>query len=251
MRKMKNHRIAKEIIESFKERITGNKAASIVSVIIVAIVFGIVAVVLKFGEYVGTNKVFPLWVDTLFGEETQKSSDPSMSDVVETEQAVHSEFPDGTSIIPGETPTSTDITTNRKDLPTASKEEDSEQFVSEATVPSTNSPKPSEQPPPADETTKNTETKTITVSCIPIAFPLTDKNAEIRAVTSFEATKVVLACEANGFRYGAWNMKTSDSRVWTFDADFYEPNTYTLTVTAFDSNGEQVQDSIDVQYPFG
>lgn len=249
MRKMNNHQITKEIIESFKEKVTGNKKASRATVIIVAIILVIVAVTVEFGKYVGENKLFPHLIEIICRNHESVTSDPDVTDITEEGNSVWSEFASDTTKIPGETSPSTNITTKRNERPTTSKEEDSDHFASEA-VPSTGSPKPSEQPPPSNETTNNTGTKTITVSCIPIAFPLTDKNAEIRAVTSFEATKVVLVCEANGVKYGEWNMKTSDSHVWTFDADFYEPNTYTLTVTAYDSNGEQVQDSIVIQYPF-
>ena len=45
-------------------------------------------------------------------------------------------------------------------------------------------------------------------------------------------------------------MKSADPRLWTFDANFYEPNTYTLTVIAYGSGGEQARASTNVTYPF-
>lgn len=249
MRRIKNHRIVKDIIESLKIKITGNKNASRASVIIVAFILIIALVAGKFGKYVGANKLFPHLIAVICRNHESDTSGPDVTNNTDIENTVWSEQPNDTTKIPVETTQSTYVATKRNDWPTASRAEDSNNYTSEAVL-STIDLQPNDSSPPTDETTKNSIAKNITVSYIPIEFPLTDKNAEIRAVTSFEATKVILVCEANGFKYGEWDMKTSDSHMWTFDADFYESNTYTLTVIAYDSNGEQARESIDVKYPF-
>lgn len=82
----------------------------------------------------------------------------------------------------------------------------------------------------------------------PLTF--TDKNAEINAVTSFDAKKVVITCVSGSQNYGSWNMTTSDLRNWKFDACFYEANTYTITAKAYIDDDNYVTDTIYVTYPF-
>ena len=248
MRKKEKHDIKKEINGVLKEKITGDKTVSLITVLIVIISLVIIAVVGKFGEYIGTNRIFPKWANSLFQDNETDTSKPILTDVIEDKQNAETDAPRITNVVPTQISATNNNSEIQKEIPTT-KEESLGHVTSESLKQSVKF-EPNEEPDSLAETKKDTTPNTISVSCIPIEFPLTDKNAEIRAVTSFEATKVVLVCEANGFKYGEWDMKTSDSHVWTFDADFYESNTYTLTVIAYNLNGEQAQDSIDVKYPF-
>lgn len=100
-------------------------------------------------------------------------------------------------------------------------------------------------------TTATTTSKpTVSLSFEKIEYPLTDNNGDFRAYTSFEATKVTLYCEANGVVYGEFDMKTSDLQNWTFDACFYESNTYVFTAIAEGPLGEVRSTPVTVLYPF-
>ncbi len=99
-------------------------------------------------------------------------------------------------------------------------------------------------------TTKPAEIFTLDVSYIEIPYSITDKNAEIRATTNFNAEKVVILCEANGQEYGSWNMTTNDSKNWFFDACFYKKNTYLITITAYTQDGNSISKTMEIAYPF-
>lgn len=99
-------------------------------------------------------------------------------------------------------------------------------------------------------TVPTTKKPTVSLSFEKIQFPLTDNNVDFIAYTSFKATKVTLYCEANGVVYGEFDMKTSDLQNWTFDACFYESNTYVFTAIAEAPSGEVRSTPVTVQYPF-
>lgn len=246
MKEKKAPQITKEIKESLKAKITGEKTASFVTVLVVIVILVIVAVIGKFGEYIGTNRIFPKWANSLFQDEKTDKSKLALTDIMESEQNTWSVDPSETNVVPAQIYTARNTSENRNETPTI-KEGNSGDTISESLTSSIDLQSNVEFSS-IDET--ENPTNTISVSCIPVEFSFTDKNAEIRAVTSFEATNVVLICEANGTEYGRWNMRTADSHVWTFNANFYESNIYTLTVIAYDSNGEQARDFIDVKYPF-
>lgn len=94
------------------------------------------------------------------------------------------------------------------------------------------------------------ENYTVSLSFEPIQFSLTDNNCDFRAYTSFKAEKVTLYCEVNGIPYGEFNMKTDDMKNWTFDACFYEENTFVITAVAESPIGEVISAPITVKYPF-
>ncbi len=78
----------------------------------------------------------------------------------------------------------------------------------------------------------------------------TDKNAVINATTSFEAEKVILVCEGeNGFFYSK-NMNKEDAFSWNFDASFYIPDKYTITIKAYIDESKYVTDDTIIDYPF-
>lgn len=83
-----------------------------------------------------------------------------------------------------------------------------------------------------------------------ISNSLTDKNGEFKAFTSVKAEKVTLYCEVDGVFYDEFEMETRDTKSWTFDACFFEPNTYVLTAVAECSMGEVRSNPIIVKYPF-
>lgn len=99
-------------------------------------------------------------------------------------------------------------------------------------------------------TISTTKKPTVSLSFEKFQFPLTDHNGDFRAYTSFKATKVTLYCEANGVVYGEFDMKTSDLQNWTFDACFYESNTYVFTAIAEGPLGEVRSTPVTVLYPF-
>ena len=202
----------------------------------------------KFGEYIGTNRIFPKWENSIFQDEKTNISKPALTGIAESEQNACTDGQSKTNVVPTQTSTARKTSEKHKETPTT-KERDLRDAISESLTSSIDL-QSNVEPNSLDETENHTKPNTISVSCIPIGFSFTDKNAEIRAVTSFEATNVVLICEANGTEYGRWNMKTKDSHLWSFNANFYESNIYTLTVIAYDSNGEQARDTIDVKYPF-
>lgn len=91
---------------------------------------------------------------------------------------------------------------------------------------------------------------TVFLSFEAIPFSFTDNNGDFRAYTSFKAEKVTLCCEVNGIPYGEFDMKTSDLQNWTYDACFYEENTYIITAVAEGPMGEVRSNSVTVKYPF-
>lgn len=91
---------------------------------------------------------------------------------------------------------------------------------------------------------------TVFLSFEAIPFSFTDNNGDFRAFTSFKAEKVTLYCEVNGVPYGEFDMKTSDLQNWTYDACFYEENTYVFTAVAEGPSGEVRSNTITVEYPF-
>lgn len=88
----------------------------------------------------------------------------------------------------------------------------------------------------------------LSFEAIPLSF--TDNNGDFRAFTSFKAEKVTLYCEVNGVPYGEFDMKTSDLQNWTYDACFYDENTYVITAVAEGPSGEARSNTITVKYPF-
>lgn len=102
------------------------------------------------------------------------------------------------------------------------------------------------------QTTVEQTTKKPTIFLSFEAFPysLTDNNGDFRAYTSFEAKKVTLCCEVDGVPYGEFDMKTDDLHNWTYDACFFEPNTYVLTAVAEEASGNVYSNSVTVNYPF-
>lgn len=91
---------------------------------------------------------------------------------------------------------------------------------------------------------------TVFLSFEPIPFSFTDNNGDFRAYTSFEAKKVSLYCEVDGIPYGEFDMKTDDLHNWTYDACFFEPNTYVLTAVAEGPSGKVYSNSVPVDFPF-
>lgn len=99
-------------------------------------------------------------------------------------------------------------------------------------------------------TTQSPKDHTVFLSFEAIPFSFTDNNGDFRVFTSFKAEKVTLYCEVNGVPYGEFNMKTSDLQNWTYDACFYEENTYVITAVAEGTMGEVRSNSVTVEYPF-
>lgn len=97
---------------------------------------------------------------------------------------------------------------------------------------------------------QETSIPTILLTFKEVNNTLTDKNGIFKASTSVKAEKVTLYCEVNGLPYDEFEMKTSNLQDWTFDACFFEPNTYVLTAVAKGSFGEIRSDPITVKYPF-
>lgn len=92
-------------------------------------------------------------------------------------------------------------------------------------------------------------TASVTISYEPI-FSLTDQNAIIYADTSFEAEKVELICVSGDKTYGTWYMEQDSANRWIFNANFYEPNLYTITVNAYINDKVYITASKDIPYPF-
>lgn len=104
-----------------------------------------------------------------------------------------------------------------------------------------------------DVTSEATTTKmnrSVKLYCKSAPLSFTDKNAEINAITSFDAQKVIIVCETENKNYGSWPMTTQNLRNWSFDACFYEANTYIITAKAYVDDTNYVSDSIKVTYPF-
>jgi len=74
-------------------------------------------------------------------------------------------------------------------------------------------------------------------------------NVIISAKTSDKAQKVVLRCETKDTVYGTWNMSSTDSLNWTFNANsFYEQKTFLITVTAYFDNDVEVTNTLNVNH---
>lgn len=107
-----------------------------------------------------------------------------------------------------------------------------------------------EKPKTTKEETTTKIDLSVKLSCKSTPLTFTDKNAEINAFTSFDAKKVIIICETENKNYGSWSMTTQNLRNWSFDACFYEANTYTITAKAYIDEINYVSDSITVTYPF-
>ena len=101
----------------------------------------------------------------------------------------------------------------------------------------------------AESTTR--ERKSVSVTCTPVRT-ITDVNAIITVVTSFDASKVeIYATDANGTKYGPIdNVVKSGDRSWTCKCNFYVESTFHITAIAFASDGEKAQGSTVISYPF-
>lgn len=91
---------------------------------------------------------------------------------------------------------------------------------------------------------------TVSASYRIIPVPLTDKNCEISAYTSVEATRVTVVAVSTASASETYSMVTADGKSWTFNANFYIAGTYTVTVTAYGVDGATAQDSFSITYPF-
>lgn len=104
-------------------------------------------------------------------------------------------------------------------------------------------PEPMSTPAP---TPIPTPKKELTVSASYTDAAFADVDAIIYATTSVRAVRVTLACYAGDKDYGTWDMKTSDYMNWTFHADFYESGTFTITITAYDGNGDTAATTLTI-----
>ena len=122
--------------------------------------------------------------------------------------------------------------------------------VPEVIICSTTMPSTTKSPTVAESTEK--VNKTIKVTCTPFSSPWgSDANAKVIVETNFEATKVVFtAVASDGAEYGPLSCERIGSKRWEKSVIFYVESTYTLTATASDSNGETIQNSTIVTYPF-
>ncbi len=102
----------------------------------------------------------------------------------------------------------------------------------------------------SQSTIQSQKEHTVFLSFEAIPYSFTDNNGDFRAFTSFKAEKVTLYCEVNGVPYGEFDMKTSDLQEWTYDACFYEANTYVITAIAEGPMGEVSSNTVTVKYPF-
>ena len=120
--------------------------------------------------------------------------------------------------------------------------------TSEPTPTPTPEPTPTPTPTPMPTPTP-TAKEELKVSASYTNVPaFTDVDMIIYATTSVQAAKVTLACSSGDKYYGTWNMKTSDYMNWTFNADFYEAGTFTITITAYDSDGDTALTTLTIVY---
>lgn len=122
MRKKEKHDIKKEINGVLKEKITGEKTASFVTVLVVIIILVIVAVVGKFGEYIGTNRIFPKWANSLFQDNETDTSKPILTDVIEGKQNAKTDAPRITNVVSTQISATNNNSEIQKEIPTTKEE---------------------------------------------------------------------------------------------------------------------------------
>ncbi|MCL1863459.1 MAG: hypothetical protein FWF78_07830 [Defluviitaleaceae bacterium] len=111
------------------------------------------------------------------------------------------------------------------------------------TTPTTNTFAPdSEEIAIEDELFINTNFRTI-------PLPSTDINAIISANTSIKVERVELEGVRDGISQGIFNMHSTDSKNWVFNANFYETGIYFITITAFTYDGEVSSITMEINYP--
>ena len=122
--------------------------------------------------------------------------------------------------------------------------------VPEVIICSTTMPSTTKSPTVAESTEK--VNKTIKVTCTPFSSPWgSDANAKVIVETNFEATKVVFtAVASDGAEYGPLSCDRNNSRLWTKSVCFFLESTFTITATAYDSNGNKITGTTVVTYPF-
>lgn len=69
----------------------------------------------------------------------------------------------------------------------------------------------------------------------------------VTAITNFPAEHVTISALSDGNAGKTYNMHGSEYN-WYFDANFYIKGTYTVTITAYSSDGQSVSDVFEYTY---
>lgn len=69
----------------------------------------------------------------------------------------------------------------------------------------------------------------------------------VTAITNFPAERVIISAVSDGNAGDTYNMHGSEYN-WYFDANFYIKGTYTVTITAYSTDGQSVTDVFEYTY---
>ena len=83
-----------------------------------------------------------------------------------------------------------------------------------------------------------------------VSSVVTDENVSIRAYTNSEADHVTVEAKSDEFLATTYSMRSADKKNWIFPANFYIKGTYTVTIRAYDRDGNMASDAFTVTYPF-
>lgn len=140
---------------------------------------------------------------------------------------------------------------------------------SESLPTSTLTPTPTPEPPPTSTPTP-ASTPTLEPTPMPQSKPLptpaqsadrlevsasyeyitfADANALIQARTTVAATRVIMSWSNMDGSSDTRPMHSVDNKNWTFFANFFEPGTFAIIITAYDENGQSASFVLNVPSP--